>query len=127
MHVVIDTNIIVSALLNPRGACFVFLDRVFAGIYDVVASEEIILEYDNVLRREKFGFDEEDIEFIVDWFWKNALIVEVNKEDYWTDEVLDEKDVPFYITAKATKSRLVTGNIKHYPVEEMRTMIWELS
>lgn len=127
MQVVIDTNIIVSALLNPRGACFVFLDRVFAGIYDVVASEEIILEYDNVLRREKFGFDEEDIEFIVDWFWKNALIVEVNKEDYWTDEVLDEKDVAFYIIAKATKSRLVTGNIKHYPVEEMRTMIWELS
>lgn len=64
MQVVIDTNIIVSALLNPRGACFVFFDRVFAGIYDVVASEEIILEYDNVLRREKFGFDEEDIEFI---------------------------------------------------------------
>ena len=73
MQVVIDTNIIVSALLNSKGACYIFLDR-------------------------QFGFDEEDI-----------------------------KDIPFYITAKATKSRLVTGNIKHYPIEEMRTMIWELN
>ena len=30
------------------------------------------------------------------------------------------------IIAKATKSRLVIGYIKHYPIEEMRTMIWEL-
>ncbi len=30
------------------------------------------------------------------------------------------------IIARATKSGLVTGNIKHYPIEEMRTMIWEL-
>ena len=43
------------------------------------------------------------------------------------DTIIDEKDIPFYVTAKATKSRLVTGNIKHYPIEEMRTMIWELS
>ena len=27
------------------------------------------------------------------------------------------------IIAKTTKSRLVTGNIKHYPIEKMRTMI----
>ena len=33
MQVVIDTNIIVSALLNTKGACYVFLDRVFAGTY----------------------------------------------------------------------------------------------
>ena len=98
MQEVIDTNIIVSALLNSKGACYIFLERVFAGVYDVVASSDIIAEYDDVLRREQFGFDEEDI-----------------------------KDIPFYITAKATKSRLVTGNIKHYPIEEMRTMIWELN
>ena len=102
MQVVIDTNIIVSALLNSKGACYIFLDRVFAGVYDV-------------------------IDFIIEWFWKNSLIVEVNEVDYRPDEVIDEKDIPFYITAKATKSRLVTGNIKHYPIEEMRTMIWELN
>lgn len=79
MQVVIDTNIIVSALLNPKGACYIFLDRVFAGVYDVVASSDIIKEYDDVLRREQFGFDEEDVDFIIEWFWKNSLIVEVNE------------------------------------------------
>lgn len=127
MQVVIDTNIIVSALLNTKGACYVFLDRVFAGTYDVVVSEDIISEYDDVLRRSQFGFDKEDIDFIIKWFRDNALMVEVNENSYRPDEVIDEKDIPFYVTAKATKSRLVTGNIKHYPIEEMRTMIWELS
>lgn len=126
MQVVIDTNIIVSALLNPNGTCYVFLDRVMAGAYDVVVSESIMAEYNEVLRRERFGFDEEDIDFLIDWFYSNALMVEVNEEDYINEAVLDEKDIPFYVTAKATKSRLVTGNIKHFPVEEMRTMIWEL-
>lgn len=127
MQVVIDTNIIVSALLNTKGACYVFLDRVFAGTYDVVVSEDIISEYDDVLRRSQFGFDKEDVDFIIKWLRDNALMVEVNENSYRPDEVIDEKDIPFYVTAKATKSRLVTGNIKHYPIEEMRTMIWELS
>lgn len=127
MQVVIDTNIIVSALLNTKGSCYVFLDRVFAGTYDVVVSEDIISEYDDVLRRSQFGFDKEDVDFIIKWFRDNALMVEVNENSYRPDEVIDEKDIPFYVTAKATKSRLVTGNIKHYPIEEMRTMIWELS
>lgn len=126
MQVVIDTNIIVSALLNPSGACYIFLDRVFAGVYDVVVSEAIIEEYNDVLIRPHFGFEEEDVCFIVDWFRTNALMVEVNEADYSDAALIDKKDIPFYITAKATKSRLVTGNIKHYPVEEMRTMIWEL-
>ena len=93
----------------------------------MVAYSDIISEYDDVLRREQFGFDEEDVSFIIEWFWNNSLIVEVYEVDYRPDEVIDEKDIPFYITAKATKSRLVTGNIKHYPIEEMRTMIWELT
>lgn len=127
MQVVIDTNIIVSALLNPNGVCYLFLDRVLAGAYDVVVSKAIMSEYKDVLRRPQFGFDDEDISYLMDWFLENALIVEVNEKDYLQENMVDEKDIPFYVTAKATKSRLVTGNIKHYPVEEMRTMIWELS
>lgn len=126
MQVVIDTNIIVSALLNPKGACYIFLDRVLAGAYDIVASEAIIAEYNEVLRRSQFGFDEGDVDYLVEWFYSNALMVEVSEKDYLEDSMIDEKDIPFYIVAKATKSRLVTGNIKHYPIEEMRTMIWEL-
>ena len=105
MQVVIDTNIIVSALLNPKGACYIFLDRVLAGAYDIVASEAIIAEYNEVLRRSQFGFDEEDVDYLVEWFYSNALMVEVSEKDYLEDSMIDEKDIPFYIVAKATKSR----------------------
>ena len=66
------------------------------------------------------------MDYLVEWFYSNALMVEVSEKDYLEDSMIDEKDIPFYIVAKATKSRLVTGNIKHYPIEEMRTIIWEL-
>lgn len=58
MQVVIDTNIIVSALLNPSGACYIFLDRVLAGAYDVVISERIMAEYEDVLNRPRFPVEE---------------------------------------------------------------------
>ena len=50
-----------------------------AGAYDVVVSESIMAEYNEVLRRERFGFDEEDIDFLIDWLYSNALMVEVNE------------------------------------------------
>lgn len=42
MTIVIDTNIIVSALLNPSGVSYTFLDRVFAGEYQVIITEKIL-------------------------------------------------------------------------------------
>jgi putative PIN family toxin of toxin-antitoxin system len=59
MKVVLDTNIIVSAFLNPRG--------IPAEILSLVLSEKIILCYDNkilseyieVLTRSKFNFNRE--------------------------------------------------------------------
>lgn len=125
MTIVIDTNIIVSALLNPNGVSYVFLDRVFAGEYRVIVSEKILEEYNDVLRRDKFGFSEEVITTIIRWFRDNAVFIEV-EEDYYLEQVLDKKDVMFYAAAKCTKARLVTGNIKHYPVEEIITMLWEI-
>lgn len=126
MRVVIDTNIIVAAALNPSGGCYSFMNRVMAGDYEVIVTKEIFDEYDEVLHREKFKLDEDEIDFFIGWFKRNALLVEINKIDYTGAEVPDKKDIPFYIAAKATRSKLVTGNIKHYPVEEMRTMLWEV-
>lgn len=125
MTIVIDTNIIVSALLNPSGVSYTFLDRVFAGEYQVIITEKILEEYNEVLRRDKFHIPENIIITVVDWFINNATFIEVDEERY-ANKVLDKKDVVFYAAAKCTKSRLVTGNIKHYPVEEMITMLWEI-
>lgn len=37
-----------------------------------------------------------------------------------------QKDRIFYDIAKCCKARLVTGNNKHYPVDELVTSLWEL-
>lgn len=125
MTIVIDTNIIVSALLNPNGVSYTFMDRVFAGEYEVIVTESILEEYNNVLRREKFKFSESIIETIIEWFRNNAIFIDVN-EDTYLSRVMDPQDAVFYAAARCTKARLVTGNIKHYPVEEMITMLWEI-
>lgn len=123
MNLIIDTNIIVSALLSPDGKAFQLLSEVLDGKYTVFISREVYEEYDEVLHREKFGFDEEIILYILEWFRSNAVWVEVTKSSV---SVPDEKDRIFYDIAKCCKARLVTGNNKHYPVDELVTSLWEL-
>lgn len=122
MRLVIDTNIIVSALLSPDGTAFRFLSDVLDNKHEVIINEEIFREYDDVLHRERFGFDEEVISYILDWFRDNAIWIEVTKSQI---PMLDEKDRIFYDAAKCTKSKLVTGNNRHYPVDEIVTSLWE--
>lgn len=124
MQLVIDTNIIVSALLSEDSKAFQVLSDALDGKYTVLISEEIFLEYHDVLHRDKFGFDEEIICFLLTWFKENAVWIEVSKSDI---PMKDEKDRVFFDLAKSCKARLVTGNIKHYPVDELVTALWELT
>lgn len=123
MQLVIDTNIIVSALLSADSNAFKVLSDALDGKYTVLISEEIFQEYQDVLHREKFGFDEEIISFLLEWFKENAIWIEVSKSNI---PMKDEKDRVFYDLANSCKARLVTGNIKHYSVDELVTALWEL-
>ena len=123
MQLVIDTNIIVSALLSADSNAFKVLSDALDGKYTVLISEEIFQEYQDVLHREKFGFDEEIISFLLEWFKENAIWIEISKSNI---PMKDEKDRVFYDLANSCKARLVTGNIKHYPVDELVTALWEL-
>ena len=123
MQLVIDTNIIVSALLSADSNAFKVLSDALDGKYTVLISEEIFQEYQDVLHREKFGFDEEIISFLLEWFKENAIWIEISKSNI---PMKDEKDRVFYDLANSCKARLVTGNIKHYLVDELVTALWEL-
>lgn len=120
----IDTNIIVSALLSRDSRAFQVLSDAFDRKYTVMISEEIFHEYQDVLHREKFCFDEDIITFLLTWFKQNAVWIEVIKSDI---PMKDEKDRIFYDVARTCKARLVTGNLKHYPVDELVTALWEIT
>lgn len=122
MLIVVDTNIIVSALLSPDSSAYTFLSEVMDGKHTVLICEEIFKEYTEVLHRDKFAFDEKLIFWLLNWFEENAIWVEPKSS---TEPVPDEKDRVFYDLAKACRARLITGNIKHYPVDELVTALRE--
>ena len=113
---VIDTNVIVSALLNHDGESnpSIVLTNVISGSITPLYNEEILSEYRDVLFRDKFPFRDSDVEDTLNLFMKMGVGVDatVPVEDSFSD--LD--DVVFYEVAMSVEGAyLVTGNIKHFP------------
>ena len=79
-RVVIDTNIIVSALISPNGSSAKFMADVFDQKYEVVITEQILTEYTEVLHRDKFQIEEDIIQFVISWFSANSLFVEIDED-----------------------------------------------
>lgn len=112
---VIDTNVIVSALLSRNGETPVV--KVFQALMDkkitLMVNDEIISEYKNVLNRPKFKFPAKLISYILDEIIKNGIHSQrINSEEVFPDA----KDIVFYEVALSKPgSFLVTGNLKHFP------------
>lgn len=117
---VIDTNVIVSALLSHDGKSnpSIVLTNVISGNITPLYNEDIISEYKDVLSRDKFPFRQEDIESTIDLFVKKGILIDSTvpiKENY-----PDLDDVMFYEVAMSMDGTyLVTGNIKHFPINSM--------
>ena len=112
---VIDTNILVSALLSPKNdsATVQVMENVFQKKIIPVYSEEIFSGYQNVLHRKKFNFSAEIVDYLLDAIKSFGILVNPAE----TEIILpDMKDVPFYkIILENADYYLVTGNIKHFP------------
>ena len=67
MNIVIDTNVLVAGLLSPFGACGEIVRMVSAGELTLSFDARILSEYNEVLRRPRFGFDEEKIAALLDY------------------------------------------------------------
>ncbi len=117
-YVVIDTNVIVSALLaqdHQQSIPFTILEAVFLGKITPVLSKDIEAEYISVLNREKFGFDKDRVNTILAELMSQAVMVSPIKTEL---KLHDPKDVCFYEAAAIYKDLgvfLVTGNMKHFP------------
>ncbi|MDR2163583.1 MAG: putative toxin-antitoxin system toxin component, PIN family [Clostridiales Family XIII bacterium] len=111
-RVVLDTNVIVSAMLSPGGKPARALDLVLTGNAVLCHDSRILLEYESVLTRRKFGFDHAKVRNLMILFMEMGLAVIASP----TDMVFaDESDRKFYETALSSGAVLVTGNIKHFP------------
>ena len=116
-YAVVDTNVLVSALLTSHSdaATVQVVDRLFDGAFIPLFSEEILAEYNEVLRRDKFHFSEPEVGTLISSIENSGTCIHPAA----TNEVLpDMKDLPFYevvMDRQSDDAFLVTGNLKHFP------------
>ena len=115
IYAVIDTNVLVSALLSRHSdaATIQVVKAVLEKRILPLYNDEIIAEYEEVLSRKKFSFPYNDVRSILD------MIMEVGRSAERTpvtENFPDPKDVVFYEIAMSKEDAyLVTGNTKHFP------------
>ena len=115
-YVVIDTNVLVSAVLKSHSVPGSIVELAFDGPIIPILNEAIEKEYREVLSRPKFHLPEDLIEGIMSTFHKRAIYVDAEHLDI---ELPDPKDLVFYEVVmeeqKEEEAYLVTGNIRHFP------------
>ena len=115
IYAVIDTNVLVSALLaaHTDSPTVLIRDYILEGSIIPLYNEEILMEYKAVLSRPKFGFPSLLVEDLISAIVQTGISSERVETE---DSFIDLKDVVFYEVALSHEgSYLVTGNIKHFP------------
>lgn len=115
IYAVIDTNVVVSALITKHrdSSTVKVLKADLEGKVVPVLNNDILKEYDAVLRRKKFHLDNNIIDRIVNYFRTFGI----NKAPVTSKiKMPDEDDRVFYeVSLSIEDSFLVTGNLKHFP------------
>lgn len=117
-YAVIDTNVLVSALLKWNSVPGKIIELVFSGTITPILNDVILNEYKEVLSRSKFHLTEDIVDEITDSLDKAALYVDAEPIDI---DLPDSKDRVFYEIVMEARNQeeawLVTGNMKHFPRE----------
>lgn len=116
IQVVLDTNVLVSALLtsNPHSPTVQIVSFLYKGILEPLYNEKIIVEYRDVLNRERFKFDKALVEELITTI--RSLGINIKEEATYNEIFPDPDDVIFYeVRMSVDDYYLVTGNIKHFP------------
>src|SRR3972149_3156949 len=117
MKVVLDTNVLISGMINLEGTPAQILNLLINGRIAILYDSRILKEYFEVLNRRKFGFKQSVFVPFLDYI--------KNEGEYITAGPInkifkDKDDKMFYEVAKTGKAKcIVTGNKNHYPEEEL--------
>lgn len=115
-RVVYDTNVIVSATLNPGRIPASLVALAMEGSVKLFLSSQILDEYREVLRRPAFGFEPSAVEAFLSDLAETAVMVYPTKR---ATSALDEADNRFLECAEEAKADyIVTGNKKDFPFAE---------
>ncbi len=111
---VVDTNILVSALLTPAGPPGAVAQAIRHGILQPLVCAEIIKEYVDVLHRPRLALPPRDIDELIALLGAQAQWVRITP--YLPAlKLSDPGDWPFIATALAGNCPVITGNARHFP------------
>ena len=113
-YAVFDTNVLVSALMSKHAdsPTVLLLDYVLDGRIVLLYNEDIINEYKDVLHRDKFHFDDEQIDALLDLIKTGIYLDPTASQETFSDE----DDRVFYeVALSKEEGYVVTGNTKHFP------------
>jgi putative PIN family toxin of toxin-antitoxin system len=111
-RVVLDTNVLASALMTPSGNPASVYKMFLNSEVVLVYSEEIMLEYEDVLYRPRLKIPAEDADTILEAIRQYGELVAPSPS---TVALADEDDRVFYDAARTAGAYLITGNMRHYP------------
>ena len=113
MRIVLDTNVLISGLLSPFGPPGEIVRMVSSGAVVLCVDARILAEYEEVLARDRFGFDPDAVAALLDYIDFRS---EVAASQPLTQRLPDADDEPFLEVALASGADcLVTGNTAHFP------------
>ena len=113
MKIVLDTNVLVSALIQPEGIPARILDRILRNQVKLLIDHRIFTEYEDVLSRPEFAFPADQLNQLFDF------ILQAGERVYTVRirlKLADPADEKFLEVAKdGAADFLVTGNLRHFP------------
>ena len=117
IYAVIDTNVFVSAYLthNFESATSKVVTSLMQGKITLLYNDDILAEYKDVLSRPHLLISFSERETLFTYIREKGILTE---RTTFNDLFVDEDDRVFYEVALSEEdSFLVTGNLKHYPID----------
>jgi len=119
MRIVLDTNVLVSGLLNPDGAPGRVVDLILGGLHHVLYDDRIIAEYLDVLARPQLKISHDLAKAVIGYIRLSGE--RVTAIPLPEDALPDPEDVAFLEVAISGEADiLVTGNARHFPPQKRR-------
>ncbi len=116
-YAVIDTNVLVSAMLRWNSVPGSVIKTSLEGTIIPILNREIVCEYREVLMRPKFHLNSQIVEDLISALEDKGIYIDAEHIDV---DLPDPKDRIFYEVVmeerKSEDAYLVTGNIKHFPI-----------
>ena len=112
MRLVVDTNVLVSALLNPSGIPARLLEQIQTGGHTLLFDARILDEYRRVLNRPEFAFSPGAVAVLLSAVQSSGLQVDALP---LAVRLPDADDLAFLeVAAAGLAGALITGNAHHF-------------